>query len=78
MPGAFLGIHLFYTPLFYFPRHIVAGYLSMGLVAAYVASGRGRREAAERPDEPRGTAPSPSPAPADATGPIAAPTSRSA
>jgi hypothetical protein len=32
------------TPLFYFPRHIVAGYLSMGLVACYVASGRGARE----------------------------------
>jgi hypothetical protein len=42
-PWAFLGVHLFYSPLSYFPRHVVVGYLSMGLVAGYVASGRGSR-----------------------------------
>ena len=44
-PVAFLGVHLFYTPLYYYPRHLVAGYLAMGLVAAYLAGGRGRRRA---------------------------------
>lgn len=48
-PAAFLGVHLFYTPLYYFPRHIVQGYLSMGIVASYVASGRANRMGAGRP-----------------------------
>jgi hypothetical protein len=47
-PVALLGVHLFYTPLYYYPRHLVAGYLAMGLVAAYVASGRGRQGAPGR------------------------------
>ena len=44
-PATFLGVHFFYTPLYYYPRHLVAGYLAMGLVAAYVAGGRGRQGA---------------------------------
>ena len=46
-PATFLGVHFFYTPLYYYPRHLVAGYLAMGLVAAYVAGGRGRQGAPE-------------------------------
>jgi hypothetical protein len=44
-PALFLGVHLFYDVSNYYPRHVVAGYLAMGLVAAYVASGRGERGA---------------------------------
>ena len=44
-PAVFLGVHVFYQTTTYYPRHLVAGYLAMGLVGAYVASGRGRRAA---------------------------------
>ena len=44
-PAVFLGVHVFYQTTTYYPRHLVAGYLAMGLVGTYVASGRGRRPA---------------------------------
>lgn len=47
-PIAFLGVYLFYTPESYYPRHIVAGHLAMGLAAAYALSERAWRRPTSR------------------------------
>ena len=47
-PVVFLAVHVFYQATTYYPRLIVAGYLAMGLVGAYVASGRGWRATAPK------------------------------
>jgi hypothetical protein len=40
LPLVYLGVHLFFVVDFYYPRHIIAGHLAMGLVTLY-AVGRG-------------------------------------
>ncbi len=40
LPLVYLGVHLFYQADFYYPRHIIAGHLAMGLVTLN-AVGRG-------------------------------------
>jgi hypothetical protein len=42
-PLTVLGVQFFYDTPNYYPRHLVASYLALGLVAAQVAGSRGRR-----------------------------------
>ncbi len=37
LPALYLGVHLVYTTTIYFPRHLISGYLAMGVVALYAA-----------------------------------------
>ena len=38
VPALYLGVHLFWVVLVYYPRHVVIGYLAVGIVAMYVAA----------------------------------------
>jgi hypothetical protein len=40
LPLVYLGVHLVYHVEFYYPRHVIAGHLAMGLVTLF-AVGRG-------------------------------------
>lgn len=60
MPVALLAPHLFFQVHVYYPRHIILGYLVMGLAAAYVFSAVGRRHLAGDV-APRADAPAASP-----------------
>jgi hypothetical protein len=33
----YLGVHLVYTATIYYPRHLISGYLAMGIVALCAA-----------------------------------------
>ena len=35
IPLLYLGVHLFYQVTVYYPRHIIAGHMAMGLVASF-------------------------------------------
>jgi hypothetical protein len=37
VPALYLGVHLVYTATIYYPRHLISGYLAMGVVALYAA-----------------------------------------
>jgi hypothetical protein len=37
VPALYLGVHLVYQVTVYYPRHVIAGYLSMGIVTMYAA-----------------------------------------
>ena len=37
LPAVYLAVHFAYDATSYFPRHVIVGYLAMGLVALYVA-----------------------------------------
>jgi hypothetical protein len=37
LPACYLGVHLVFATIIYFPRHLISGYLAMGVVALYAA-----------------------------------------
>jgi hypothetical protein len=61
VPGLYLGVHVFYRVWTYYPRHVLAGHVAMGLVtlvaARRLADGPAPPDPAGRPGEPPGPVP---------------------
>lgn len=45
VPALYLGVHVFYEVVVYYPRHIIIGHFAMGAVAAHAAAAMARRRA---------------------------------
>jgi hypothetical protein len=57
LPVLYLGVHLVYQVQVYYPRHLVAGHLAMGVTAMYAARLGGGPSRAMRDREPSGRGP---------------------
>jgi hypothetical protein len=53
VPAFYLGVHLVYTATIYYPRHLISGYLAMGVVALFAARSIGRSADATPASLPR-------------------------
>ncbi len=49
VPALYLAVHIVYDVRIYYPRHILAGYFAMGLVAMAAAAASTRRPASPEP-----------------------------
>ena len=54
LPAVYLAVHFAYDATSYFPRHVIVGYLAMGLVALYVAGRPARPRSRAEPAASKG------------------------